>query len=297
MSSKILVTTSSFSIKNEGLILNPHKRKLTEEELIALVSEHHPDAIIAGVEPITKRVFNTAPEIKIIARVGVGMDNVDQQAASELNIKVTNTPDAVTAPVAELTIGLILTTLRGIALSDRKIREGEWERPQGSLLKDKQVGIAGVGRIGSAVGRLCKAFGAQVTGYDPYYKDSEFPMVADISELAESSDILTLHLPFSSETKHIINSNILSRMKRNAILVNASRGGLIDEDALFNALSEGKISGTALDCFEEEPYSGKLKELDNVVLTGHIGSYAKEARFEMEKQALQAVLSHLNNGK
>ncbi|GIV34072.1 MAG: 2-hydroxyacid dehydrogenase [Chitinophagales bacterium] len=290
----ILVTTSSFSLKNEGLILNPYKRKLTERELITLVEQHQPEALIAGVEPITESVFECAKKLKIIARVGAGLDNVDLHAAQRWGIKVISTPDAVTAPVAELTVGLMLAALRGIALSDRKMRQGVWERPQGRLLQGKQVGIAGAGRIGSATARLCQGFGARIVFFDPFRSSEAYSFSPSLAELAASSDILSLHMPYSADTHHIIDRHLLEVMKPEAILINASRGGLVDEDALVDALSTGRLAAAALDCFEQEPYNGKLLQLDNVILTAHIGSYAREARIKMEQEALHAVLSYFN---
>lgn len=293
MKHTLLATTSTFNYHANEVLGNPHGRKLTEDELIALIEEHQPDAVIAGVEPFTAKAMDAGKNLRIIARVGVGMDSVDLEAAKARNIKVVNTPDAVTAPVAELTLGLMLSMMRRIHQSDRLIRTGAWERPKGNLLAEKTVGLIGLGRIGRYVADLCHAFKAHVLYFDPYVKEATYTP-ATLDELFSKSDVVSLHIPYSSENHHIVGADQLARMKEGSYLVNASRGGLVDEQALFEALTSGKLSGAALDCFEEEPYTGPLTQLDKVVLTGHIGSYAIEGRELMEKQAFESAVAYLN---
>ncbi|CAG0981766.1 MAG: hydroxyacid dehydrogenase [Bacteroidetes bacterium] len=291
--SPILTTTSSFSYTTENIIQNPFKRKLTEKELIELLKKYNPEILIAGVEPITEKAMNASPNLKVIARVGVGLDNVDLIAAQKKNIEVLNTPDAVTAPVAELTLGLLLSLLRKIYTSHASILQHKWDRPMGMLLKGKTVGIMGAGRIGKYVANLVKAFGADVLIYDPFSSIHSYSIENNIETFASKADIITLHMPLTNENKEILNEKFFSMLKRGCYIVNTSRGELVNENDLYNALVSGKISGAALDVYNKEPYTGKLTELENVLLTAHIGSYAKEARYEMEKQAYEDAINYL----
>ena len=293
----ILCTVEEFTINNFprtlNIIKNPYKRKLTETEVDAMIQEYKPIGIIAGVEPLTRKVLERAEGLKIISRYGVGLDSVDLKAAAEFGIQVFNTPDAPTVAVAELTVGLMLGVLRHIREIDKGIREGVWPRLVGSLLSGKTIGIIGCGRIGTYLARLVKAFGCEVIGYDPYLNEHPLCTLHSLEELLQLSDIVSLHIPFSIENKHIINSQRLNLMKPDAVLINAGRGGLIDEEALFNSLESGKIAGAALDCFESEPYSGHLSELKNVLLTSHIGSNARETKAVMEEQSLNNLVGAL----
>jgi D-3-phosphoglycerate dehydrogenase len=304
MMDKILISTSSFANNDPKLLdtigdqgfhvfLNPYGRKLAEFEVAELIEEYQPTGMIAGVEPLTENVLKKAMKLKVISRCGIGMDSVDLEAARDLGIVVTNTPDAPTIPVAELTLGMILSLLRRIQVSDASIRKGNWERPMGSLLRKKTVGIIGCGRIGSYLARLLTPFGCKVLGYDVVQKKSEFYQSVSLKQIFNEANIVTLHIPYSSEDYHFMNAERINAIKQGAILVNAARGGLVDEDALYDALVSGHLSGAAVDCFEQEPYNGKLKDLENVLLTAHIGSYAKEGRVMMERQAVENLLLEL----
>lgn len=301
----ILITTSSFGkedpaplqiLAEAGLtaVLNPFGRKLTEAEVIDLYKQHNPVGMIAGVEPLTRAVLAKGKGLKSISRCGIGMDSVDLAAARDLGITVTNTPDAPTIPVAELALGMILALLRQIHVSDASIRNGAWERPMGNLLHGKTVGIIGCGRIGSFLGRLLAPFECTLLGHDPFCSQSAVFQLVSLEELLTRSDIVSLHLPFTDENRHFINAERLGQMKKGAFLINAARGGLVDEEALYLSLSSGNLGGAALDCFEEEPYAGKLKDLGNALLTGHIGSYAKEGRAIMEMQAAENLVRSLS---
>jgi D-3-phosphoglycerate dehydrogenase len=304
MSHKILITTSSFAKRDRSLlqafakqelqiVLNPYARKLTESEVSELIEQHQPVGIIAGVEPLTHKVLERAKKLKVISRAGVGMDSVDLKAAKNLGIVVTNTPDAPTIPVAELTLGMTLSLLRRIHISDASIRRGEWVRPMGNLLHGKIVGLIGCGRIGSYLAGLLSSFGCIVLGYDPFVNKSDNFSLVSLGQILSDADIVSLHIPYNQENHHFINAERIQSMKKGALLINAARGGLVDEDALHKALSSGHLGGAALDCFEQEPYTGKLKDLDNVLLTAHIGSYAQEGRVMMEKQAVENLLREL----
>jgi len=303
---KIIITTSSFAKNEPGLLdmfaehglqmfLNPFGRKLSEDEVSEIIVQQQPIGMVSGVESLTRQVLEKAKNLKVISRAGIGMDNVDLQAAKDLGIVVTNTPDAPTIPVAELTLGMILSLLRRIHVSDAGIRRGEWVRPMGNLLHGKTVGLIGCGRIGSYLARLLSSFECIILGYDPFIdidKNDKFSMVG-LERILSDADILSLHIPYSQENRHFINAERIQNMKKGALLINAARGGLVDEDALYNALSSGYLGGAALDCFEQEPYTGKLKDLDNVLLTAHIGSYAQEGRAMMERQAVENLFREL----
>jgi len=301
---EILITTSSFGKQDSSLLqilsenglsykLNLYARKLTEPEVSELIEQHQPVGMIAGVEPLTRKVLEKAKNLKVISRAGIGMDSVALQAAKDLGIVVTNTPDAPTIPVAELTLGMILSLLRRIHISDASIRRGDWVRPMGNLLHDKTVGLIGCGRIGSYLAGLLSSFGCKILGCDPFVNKSDNFFLVDLGEILSDADIISLHIPYNRENHHFINAKRIQSMKKGALLINTARGGLIDEDALYNALFSGYLGGAAMDCFEEEPYAGKLKELDSVLLTAHIGSYAQEGRIMMERQAVENLLREL----
>ena len=302
----ILITTSSFAKMDETpleklkdkcfeVVLNPFGRKLTEEEITGLIQKYKPDALLAGVEPLTSEVLEKAfPRLKVISRCGIGIDSVDIHTAKRLGITVTNTPDAPTIPVAELTMGMILALLRQIHVTDAGIRDNRWERPMGNLLYGKTVGIIGCGRIGTRLAKMLQGFDCTVIGADPAKPQCADFQLVDLEQLLADSDIISLHLPYSAKTHHFINKNRLTLMKKGAYLINAARGGMVDEDALYRALRSDHLAGAALDCFEQEPYQGPLKELKNVLLTAHIGSYAREGRIMMEAQAVENLLAELS---
>ena len=275
--------------------LNPFATRLTEDQAIDLLGTNT-IGLIAGLEPLTEKVLTSAKSLKVIARVGTGLDSVDLVAAKKLGITVLNTPDAPTQAVAELTLGHILGLLRNISVADRQIRNGVWKGLMGSLLQTKTVGIIGFGRIGKRVAALLSAFGAKVIISDELATSTEYLNVG-LNELCAKSDVITLHLPYNYSTHHIINEKQLNLMKKGSYFVNISRGGLVDEDALLVALKSGRIAGAALDCFEHEPYDGELRNFDNVQITAHMGSYARETRDLMEREASQLLVDALKEIK
>jgi D-3-phosphoglycerate dehydrogenase len=307
--SRILITTSIFGkddpsplnlLENASYeaVTNPYGRRLTEDELLDLLSEVKPVGMVAGVEPITARVLQQAEGLKVISRCGVGLENVDLNAAGSLGITVTNTPDGPTEAVAELTIGLIFNLLRTVSFLDRELRKGTWTKRTGGLVQGKKVGIIGLGRIGKRVAEKLLVLGAKVAGTDiqPDYEwlqKKQVPL-ASLEELLKQSGILCLHLSHKPDNEHLIGSKELETMPEGAYLINTSRGEVIDQDALYSMLASGHLAGAALDVFEQEPYTGPLTKLDNVILTPHIGSYTKETRLEMETQAVKNLLSALN---
>ncbi len=242
--------------------------------------------IVRGRTKLTKELIEKADNCKIIARVGVGLDNIDQDAAKAKNIQVINAVEAAMTAVAELVLALMLSLARQIPRGDRAIRNGEWLKKElkGTELKGKYLGIIGCGNIGRRLGRLAKGLYMNIIGFDVIPIDEEFSkdvglMKADLDTLLQSSDYISLHVPLLDSTRHMINEEKLSLMKNSAKIINTSRGGVIDEDALYNALKNGKLGGAALDVFENEPATNsKLATLDNVILTPHIGAQTKEAQ-------------------
>jgi len=281
-------------LKNAGVEvkLNPFAARLTEDQVIELLGTDT-IGLIAGLEPLTKNVLQAAKSLKVIARVGTGLDSVDLAAAKQLGITVLNTPDAPTKAVAEFTLAHILGLLRHVSQADRQVRVGVWKGLMGSLLETKTVGIVGFGRIGKRVATLLSAFGASVIISDAQVSKSVYPNV-ELDELCIKSDILSLHLPYNEATHHIINEKNLNLMKKGSYIVNISRGGLVDETALLAALKSGHLAGAALDCFEQEPYEGELRNLETVQITAHMGSYARETRDLMEQEASRLLVDALH---
>lgn len=303
---KVLISSRSFGkinsnpiekLKSEGfeVILNPYNKKLDESELIELIGDVV--GVIAGTEPITDDVLEHAKNLKVISRYGVGLDNIDLDAAKKRGIKVCNTPNAPSKAVAELTLSLILNLMRRIPQSSNSIKNGDWKPQMGNLLYDKTLGIVGLGRVGKELVRLVTPFYLNIIAYEPY-PDEDFISKHNIAlrsfeEILSQSDIVSLHLPLTEDTRNIIATKELSSMKNSAVLINTARGGLVDENALLNALKQKMISGAALDVFEKEPYTGGLLELDNVLLTPHIGTYAEETRTVMEMETVENLIKYL----
>lgn len=300
----ILATTSSFAesspdimerLTDAGLhiIQNPFRRQLKEDELNHLLKVNEPVGMLAGTEIIGRETIKEAARyLRVVSRVGVGWDNVDLKAAEEMGILVYRTPEVLTDAVAELTIGLILSGLRLIPSHDRLVRQGKWKKEMGRLLRKKTVGIIGFGSIGQRVGELVKAFGAQVIYYDPRQVNVSWAQPMTLVDLLNTSEIISIH---AGGKERILGTSEFEKIRsENVLLVNAARGSLIDEKCLYESLKEGRITFACLDVFEQEPYDGPLANLDNVVLTPHIGSYAREARHLMEQQAVENLLDGLN---
>ena len=242
--------------------------------------------IVRSRTKITKDMIEKADKCKIIARVGVGLDNIDQIAAKEKNIRVINAVEGAMNAVGELVIGLMLSLAREIPRADREVRNGNWIKKElmGTELRGKYLGIVGLGNIGKRLGRLAKALNMNIIGYDVVPIDEEFSkevglMKADLGTLLASSDYVSLHVPLLDSTKHLINAEKMDTMKNTSRIINTSRGGVIDEDALYEYLKDGKLGGAALDVFEVEPAtSNKLASLPNFISTPHMGAQTKEAQ-------------------
>ena len=242
--------------------------------------------VVRSRTKITRELVEKADKCKIIARVGVGLDNIDQEAAKEKNIRVINAVEGAITAVAELVIGLMLSMAREIPRADREIRNGNWIKKElmGTELKGKYLGIVGLGNIGKRLGRLARALNMNIIGYDVGPIDDEFAkevglMKADLDTLLSSADYVSFHVPLLDSTRHMINAEKLKMMKNTARIINTARGGVIDEEALYNSLKDGSLAGAALDVFEMEPAIGNnLTTLPNFVATPHMGAQTKEAQ-------------------
>lgn len=280
------------------LRLNRAGRLLTEAELAALVEGAR--ALIVSTEPVTAAVMDRAgPGLRIIARYGAGIDNVDVAAAVQRGIVVCNTPGANDVAVAELTLALMLALARHLPAAHEAVRRGAWERPVGTELRGKRLGLVGAGRIGLEVARLGRAVGMAVAYYDPVRRpDAERELnlaFAPLDQVLAEADIISVHVPLTPATRHLLGARELSLVKPSALLINTSRGGVVDEGALLAALDEGRLAGAALDVFEEEPpgASHPLVGHPKVIHTPHLGARTTEAVARMARDAVAAVLDVL----
>ena len=299
----IAITTSNFDMTNplleelrsEGweIVRSDYGRRLTENEVSDLLAQAGVVGMVAGVEPLTELVFAANPGLRVVSRCGTGYDSVDRVAAENHGIICVNTPNAPAAAVAELTLGLMLSVLRRIAEADRNMRLGVWQGLMGSLLARRTVGIVGLGRVGRRVADLVSAFGASVRYYDPEIATAEYDRSSSVEELASQVDVLTVHVPLGDTTRDLVSAAVISALSEGSIIVNTARGGVVDEAAVARALESGSLGGAAFDVFDQEPYDGPLRAFDNVVLTAHMGSYAREARELMESEALRNLLNVL----
>ena len=262
-----------------------YEPEITPEQLAEKIGNYEV-VVVRSRTKIVKELVEKADKCQIIARVGVGLDNIDQDSAKAKNIKVINAVEGAITAVAELVVGLMLSMAREIPRADREIRNGNWIKKElmGSELKGKYLGIVGLGNIGKRLGRIARALNMNIIGYDVVPIDEEFSkevglMKADLDTLLSSSDYVSLHVPLLDSTKHMINAEKLKTMKKTARIINTSRGGVIDEDALYNALKAGNFAGAALDVFEAEPATGNnLTSLPNFISTPHMGAQTKEAQ-------------------
>lgn len=272
------------SMKRAGLNVD-YKPEIKPAELVSSVKDYEV-IIVRSRTKITKEVVEAATNAKIIARVGVGLDNVDVTTAEAKKIRVINAPEAASVAVAELAIGLMISLARSIPRADGESKRGNWIKKElvGTQLSGKYLGIVGVGNIGRHIGRMAKALRMNLIGYDPYPINREFiaetgMIVTDFNTLLESADFITCHVPATPETTHMFNAERIAKMKLTAYLINTARGEIVDENALYEALKNNKIAGAALDVFEIEPPTNKqLLELPNLVCTPHIGAQTREAQ-------------------
>ena len=307
--SKALITTVPFGDKNRlplellesaeiEYLINPLNKKLTEDELAEIVTDF--DVIIAGTEQITAKVMDRASNLKLISRVGIGLDSVDLLAAEERGIKVSYTPDAPAPAVSELTIGMMLTLLRSVHVSNSQMHTGQWHRFFGRRLSNVTIGIVGAGRIGKGVIRHLQGFGNPKILVNDIEPDLQFGDEYKLEwsskeQIYQEADIISLHLPLTGKTKNLIRTEQLRMMKEDAIILNTARGGIINEDDLYDVLQTGHLSGAAIDVFDFEPYKGKLRDIERCLLTAHMGSMSIDCRTRMEIEATEEAVRFLTD--
>jgi D-3-phosphoglycerate dehydrogenase / 2-oxoglutarate reductase len=289
MNQSVLICDQVAPILNEILQKNglkiTYEPEITADQIKEKISSFD-IVVVRSRTKITKEMIDRATQCKIIARVGVGLDNIDVDAAKAKNIRVINAVEGAMNAVAELVLGLMLSMAREIPRADREIRNGKWLKKElmGIELSGKYLGIVGLGNIGKRLAKLARGLNMNIIGFDVMPIADDFArdvglIKADIDTLLSSADFVSFHVPLTNDTNHLVNAKRLSTMKKTAYIVNTSRGEIIDEDALYDALKEGKIAGAALDVFEKEPAIGnKLATLSNVVCTPHIGAQTKEAQ-------------------
>ena len=306
--SKVLITTVPFSDKdkrpiellnNENIeyVINPIGRKLKEDELADMVADF--DVIIAGTEAITDRVMARARNLKLISRVGVGLDSVDILAAERRGILVSYTPDAPAPAVAELTLSFMFSLLRHTHIANLQMHRGEWNRHFGRRISEVTIGVIGLGRIGGRVLNMLSGLNhprilvndiqsSLVAGF----KGLNFTAV-EKEIIYREADLISIHVPLTELTKNMISYNELKQMKRGAMIINTSRGGIINEKDLATIMNEGYLAGAAIDVFEQEPYNGALSEIENCLLTSHMGSMSIDCRSRMEIEATEEAVRFL----
>jgi len=289
LNQSVLICDQVNPILKEGLEKNglkvTYEPEITPEQIAEKIGSFEV-VVVRSRTKITRELVEKADKCKIIARVGVGLDNIDQDAAKEKSIRVLNAVEGAITAVAELVIGLMLSMAREIPRADREIRNGNWIKKElmGTELKGKYLGIVGLGNIGKRLGRLAKALNMNIIGYDVVPIDDEFSkevglMKADLDTLLSSADYVSFHVPLLDSTRHMINAEKLKLMKKTARIINTARGGVIDEEDLYNSLKDGDLAGAALDVFEVEPATGnKLTTLPNFIATPHMGAQTKEAQ-------------------
>jgi D-3-phosphoglycerate dehydrogenase len=289
MNQSVLICDQVAPILNEILQKNglkiTYEPEITPDQIKEKISNFD-IVVVRSRTKITKEMIDRATQCKIIARVGVGLDNIDVDAAKAKGIRVINAVEGAMNAVAELVLGLMLSLAREIPRADREIRNGNWLKKElmGSELSGKYLGIVGLGNIGKRLAKLARGLNMNIIGFDVMPIADDFArdvglIKADIDTLLSSADYISFHVPLTETTHHLVNSKRISTMKKTAYIINTSRGEIIDEDALYDALKEGKIAGAALDVFEKEPAVGnKLATLPNIVCTPHIGAQTKEAQ-------------------
>lgn len=289
MNQSVLICDQVAPILNDILQKNglkiTYEPEITPDQIKEKISNFD-IVIVRSRTKITKEMIDRANKCKIIARVGVGLDNIDVGAAKAKEIRVINAVEGAMNAVAELVLGLMLSLAREIPRADREIRNGKWLKKElmGTELSGKYLGIVGLGNIGKKLAKHARALNMNIIGYDVIPIPEDFSrdvglIKADLDTLISSADYISFHVPFTESTHHLVNSQLIAKMKKNVYLINTSRGEIIDENALYDALKEGRIAGAALDVFESEPATGnKLATLPNVICTPHIGAQTKEAQ-------------------
>jgi len=278
------------------------KTGMEKSELMDVIGNYN-GIVVRSATKLTSDVIEKADNMKIIVRGGVGIDNIDVKAAEAKGIKVQNTPTASTVSVAELVFAHLLSLTRKITEADKSMKEGKWEKKKlkGIEIYKKNLGLIGTGRIGMAVAKRAKAFEMEVFGYDPYQDpnimiDNDIKPVDKLDDILNNADIISIHSPLTDDTKHLINKESIDKMKDGVIIINCARGGIIDESALYDGLSSGKIAGASLDVYEKEPpENSPLLKLDNIILTPHIGASTKEAQKRVGIESAKTIIQFFNS--
>ena len=299
---RIAIGPSSFAQENPApletlkeagceIVPNPFGRRLKEDEIIAHLKDV--DGLIAGLEPLNRLVLSSEPKLRAVARVGIGVANVDFEAARELDIKVSNTPEGPTDAVAEMTITALLALCRGLIPNDRALHEKKWEKSIGIGLRGLKVLLIGYGRIGRRFADLLRAFGSEILVHDPFIDENSLRSDEKLVSLAEGlrqANAISLH---ASGNDVILGPEQFAAMCEGAILLNSARGELVDEDALIASLEAGRLKGVWFDAFWDEPYQGRLIEQDRAILTPHVCTYTRQCRLSMETAAVENLLRDL----
>ena len=304
---KILITPRSFaSISDKPINMLTEKgyeiqrnntgRPYEKKEMLKFIRDV--DGIIIGIDELSAEIIEKANALKVISKYGIGVDNIDINMATNKKIIITNTPTANVDAVADLTFGFILSLARRIPEADRKTKSGKWEKITGKSVWKKTLGIIGLGKIGRQVVKRAQGFNMNILVYD-LVKDEKFAQsynikYVNLEELFQKSDYITIHIPLNDATRGMISYKELEKVKKEAFLINTSRGGIVDEQALYKALRNNQLKGAALDVYSNEPpVESPLKELDNVIMTPHIGAYTEEAIENMSIQAAQNLIDVL----
>jgi D-3-phosphoglycerate dehydrogenase / 2-oxoglutarate reductase len=306
---KVLITPTSLSsnlgisaldpLRERGaeLVANPYARPMTPNELISALSGV--DGVIAGLDGFPAEVFSEAPELKVIARYGVGYDRIDLEAARKAGVRVTNAPGANGPSVSELALGLMFAVARQLPQMSTAVAAGDWPRFQGIELAGRQLGVLGLGAIGCGTAAMARGIGMDVLGFDPGLSDEDITALgitpATLDEIFTRSDVLSLHIPLNEETRNIVSAERIAAMPRGTIIINTARGGLIDEEAAAAALDTGHVFGLGLDAFETEPpRDSLLVGHPRVVATPHSGAHSKESVQRTATAAVENLLRVLD---
>lgn len=309
MGNKVLITSRSFGkissepidiLKEAGFEVTLMGADFSQDVFDAIIPEY--DALIIGAHEFSAEIMNKCGKLKIICKHGAGLDNIELESAKKLGIVVCNVPGTNSNAVADLTFGLALAVTRNIVLANNLVRNGKWKPIIGDDLCFKTLGLLGFGSISKNVARRAKGFSMKVLAYDPYIDEipiefKEYVTLSDFDSVIMNSDILSLHLPLTDETRNIVSANEFNKMKRGAYIINTARGGIINEKDLFNALVAGQLSGAALDVSDKEPMEddNPLRGLENVIITPHIGMYSKEAIGAVSITCSQNTVAVFNN--
>lgn len=308
---KVLITSRSFGqignaakniLLDAGIEIVNKSVGFSMEEFQNIIPEF--DALIIGAHDFSEADMERCPNLKIICKHGVGLDNIHLNKAKELGIAVTNAPGTNSNAVADLAFGLMLSVARKIDYSSEMVHQGIWKSHIGQDVCYKTLGLLGFGAIAKNVARRARGFGMTVLTYDPFVKElpeefQDFVKLCSFNEVVESCDFLSVHMPLTPETKYIVNADVMSRMKNGAYVINTARGGIVEEEALYNALVSGHLNGAAMDVVESEPMGKehKLLSLPNVVVTPHIGMYSEEAIDAVSQICARNVVACLTGGE